>query len=211
MGLVTGWVLGLAGSPWTLVVLVVVLAAGAFVSVLPSQSLVVALAALVTARAFEPLTLARLAALVVAAALGMWAGDVLVQAAARQIDTHAHPLFRSARLDRVRTWVRGRFDAHPVRMLIGGRLIPLGRLATDLVAADAGMRSPVFARLAMPAAVLWGLYAVGIGAAAGLWHGVNAIALAAIAVVVSIALGVVWQWWQVRRTAPAGAVSSPSR
>lgn len=165
------WLLQTAGSPLTFVVVLVVLAVGVVVVFLPSESLVVAVAALLLARPDRDL---RLPLLVVASALGLAAGDLLLYALARRLGRRTrHPgrtpglveRFRR-RLDARTATLRARFSANPWTTMIFARLVPVGRASSDVIAADLAVPVGRFAAYSLVGGLVYGVWCVAVAALA---------------------------------------------
>lgn len=165
------WLLQTAGSPLTFVVVIVVLAVGVVVVFLPSESLVVAVAALLLARPDRDL---RLAVLVVASALGLAAGDLLLYALARRLSRRTRPALAGSglagrfrrRLEARTTTLRARFSANPWTAMVFARLVPAGRASSDVIAADLGVPVGRFTAYSLVGGLVYGVWCVAIAALA---------------------------------------------
>lgn len=131
MGGLQAWLLNSAAGPLVFVLAGVDLALAALLVVLPTQVLLVALATLLLAHGAG---LLGLALLFVAALAGTWAGDLTVYTLARRVPLGRHPWLSRGRIGRARTALRTRFTADPGPVLVGARFLPLGRIATVLLA-----------------------------------------------------------------------------
>lgn len=212
MGDVEQWVLQLVGSPWTYPVVAGVLALGAIVTFLPTQSLVVAVGALIMAR-HEPLSLLSLAA---ATFVGMVVGDLAVYGLARgarrrQADRPRrsrpeHGIGRLlARIERRVGALRGRFRRAPFRTMAVGRFIPTGRTATDLLGGEGTLTTRRFLRYSATAAVAYAVFFVGFAALAGPFADRYPLLVTVSVVVLSIGAGLLIGWIDSRLQARRGA------
>jgi membrane-associated protein len=203
------WLLQTAGSPLTFVVVVAVLAVGVVVVFLPSESLVVAVAALLLARPDRDL---RLPALVVASAVGLAAGDLLLYALARRLRRTRHPEGRSSLVDRFRgrldaraATLRSRFRAHPLTTMIFARLVPVGRASSDVIAAELEVPVRRFAVYSLAGGLVYGVWCVAIAALAYPLvqrHPLESmVGVIVLAVLLSSAVGRLDAWLERRRSA----------
>jgi membrane-associated protein len=198
---VEDWVLHLVGSPWTYPVVAGILAVGAIITFLPTQSLVVAVGALLMAR-HEPLSLLSLAG---ATFVGMVVGDLAVYGLARGArrarkgrpprSGSPHGLGRVvARIERRVGALRGRFRRAPFRTLAIGRFIPTGRTATDLLGGEGTLTTRRFLRYSATAAVAYAAFFVGFAALAGPFADRYPLLVTVLVVVLSIGAGLLIGW-----------------
>lgn len=186
MGAVEQWVVHMVGSPWVFVVVALVLAVGSVAVFLPSQGLVVAVASLLLARGgAAPLV----GALAIVAAGGMVLGDLGLFALARWVHLDQHPWLNRRRVREARESIETRYRAMPTRIAILGRLIPVGRLTTNLIGADSGLGLRRFLIACVTADLVWAAYCVGTAAAFGHWSRQNPFLVTVVAVTASILLG----------------------
>ena len=145
-------------SPWIYLVLFGVAAVDGFFPLVPSESSVIT--AGVFAAAGEP----SLALVIVAAALGAFAGDqvsyALGRAAGPRVYRRADPgSRRRGALDRARTALARRGGM----IIVVARYVPGARTAVTLTAGAVDYRWPRFAGFAALAALTWGTYSALIG------------------------------------------------
>ncbi|KGN31315.1 hypothetical protein N802_04295 [Knoellia sinensis KCTC 19936] len=181
-----------AGAGWLVPVLFVFFAVDGVVPPLPSEGVLVGLAA-VGASTGAP----HWFALFAAGAAGAWVGDNI-----------AYLLGRHARLDRLleRTdrgrralaWARTRFERRGALIVIIGRWVPVGRAAVNLTAGATAFSQKRFAALTVVSGGLWAAWSVGLGTLAGRWVQDNALAAAglgvALALVVAFAVERILRW-----------------
>lgn len=150
----------ISGSPWTYPLLLAVCAGDAVFPLLPSETLIIAAAVLAANDRLN------IALVVVAAAAGALLGDNgaygIGHSGLRRL---ADPLMtRSEKTRRSLAWGREALQHHGVWIIIVARFIPGGRTATTYVAGTVGMPwKPRFLPATAAAAVLWALYASGLG------------------------------------------------
>ncbi len=178
------WLTALALSPWLLPALFVLVVGDAFLVVLPSETVVVALAALAGATGSPPL-----APIVAVAAAGAIVGDALCFAIGRRAGTDRW------RWQRVRP-VRAAIDrAHhavltrPAVLIFTARYVPFARIAVNLTAGASGLPARRFLPLSAAAGVAWALYNTVVGAFFGAVLTELPVLAVAISVVVAITLG----------------------
>lgn len=194
MNAVQAWVLHLAGSPGTFLAVAVVLALGAVATVLPTQSLVVAVGALLLAR---PNPLLPLVALAAATVVGMVAGDLLVYGLALGVLRFGPRTHRpNRRLPRVFRLIeqrmvamRDRFRREPMATIAIGRLVPTGRTATDLLAADVDVPLFRFLRMAALGGAEFAVFCLALASLAGPFVDRYPLAVTVGAVVLSVLVG----------------------
>lgn len=178
------WASALAGSPWIFAVLFLFAAADGIFPPVPSESLVIALAAMAISTGRPNLWLVLLVA-----SLGAFTGDQL----AYQLGTRAHRLrlLRSARGRSAIARAEGTLAARGASVIIAARYVPVGRVAVNMTAGAVRYPRRRFVGLAAVAAVTWSVYVALIGIGAGAWLGGNMPVAVGVGILGGIALGVV--------------------
>ncbi|RHA44132.1 DedA family protein [Cellulomonas rhizosphaerae] len=183
------WALALAGSPWVFVVMYTFATIDGFFPPLPSESLVIALAAM-SASSGEP----NLAILLVVAALGAFTGDQI----AYQIGTRVHVrnlrLLRSKRGQASLDWAEHALDRRGASFIIAARYIPVGRVAVNMSAGALGYPRRRFVVLTAVAAVMWAAYSAAIGIASGAFLQGHPVIAVGVGVVGGVILGFLVDW-----------------
>lgn len=161
------WAEGLAASPWVLVILFAFVAIDAFFPPVPSEPLVIALAALsLSTGSPDPWALAAVAA------VAAFTGDLVAYTIGRRIDVSRLPLMRRRRVQTAFVWADRAFRQRPAPIIIAARYIPVGRVAVNMTAGALRYPRRSFAQLAAIAAVTWAGYSTLVGIGAGMWlHG----------------------------------------
>jgi membrane protein DedA with SNARE-associated domain len=176
-----------AGSPWALLLVLAVTAVDGVLPPVPSESVVIAVAAL-TGPGDGP----RLAALWLLAACGAFAGDQVAYALGRHVVGPRRGRLR--RFPRTTAAVaraeRAVVDRDVVVLLVA-RFVPGGRVAVNMAAGTAGLGRRRFAVLTGLAAVLWSTYSVGLGLGAAQVVGADPVAAAVGGVLLGAVVGVV--------------------
>ncbi|MFE9656669.1 DedA family protein [Micromonospora sp. NPDC006431] len=176
-----------AGSPWVLLVVVIVAAADALVPLAPSESTVIAVAVASAASGHPPLV-----AVVVAAALGAYGGDRLAYGVGRWCGPAM-----TARLQRRRRTRAMAELAHRVMhrrgrtLIVFGRYLPGGRSATAVTAGLVGYPLGRFQRFTALAVTIWAVWATLLGYGGGALFGSNPTLGLALAYTVAATVAVV--------------------
>ncbi len=174
-----------AAAPWVLVVVLLVAVFDALVPPLPSEGLVVALAAISVAAEGPDLVL-----LALAAGVGAFVGDTLTYLVGRRHGTER--LERASRpgIRRLFDRASGTLHRRGAVVVLSARYVPMGRVAVNLTAGATGFPPRRFAGLAGLAAASWAAWSVGVGAAAGRWFEGNPLLGSLAGVGVAVVLGV---------------------
>lgn len=180
----TAFVEAHAAAPWVLVLVALTAAGDALLPPVPSETVVVALAAVSVAASGPNLVL-----LGAAAAAGAFTGDTTVFLLGRRFGTERlarvrRPALRSA-LDRSADTLERRGGL----VVLVARYVPVGRVAVDLTAGATGFAPRRFAALAALAAVSWATWTVAVGALAGHWLDDNPLLGAAAGITIALVLG----------------------
>lgn len=155
---VTELLQGTLDSPWLWLIIFLVAGMDALLPFMPSETAVVALAVLLGSDA------AQLGLLVLVAASGAFAGDVLSHAIGRTAGPGVlRRVQRNERgLERYE-WARTRVERHAATLIVAARYLPGGRVASSL--ATGSLRYPLRRFLFLDAigASVWAVYSVLIG------------------------------------------------
>ncbi|WP_250029593.1 DedA family protein [Paractinoplanes maris] len=147
-----------AASPWILAVVFVVAGLDALVPFMPSESTVLAcgVAAAGTGRP-------HLGLLVLVAAAGAWAGDVLSYRVGRRSTAAVTARLSHRRAVAVHDWVRRLLRSRGGLVIVFARYVPGGRSTTALAAGLVGYPPKRFAWYTAAAVVLWASQAALLG------------------------------------------------
>ncbi|MEY2848552.1 MAG: hypothetical protein RI885_1217 [Actinomycetota bacterium] len=191
MDAITDAALAVAGSPWVYLLVFVLTVLDAFLVVVPSETVVVALGALAQQEG-QPGLLPLAAVAAVAAVLG----DSLTFGVGRLVRgrpgagrTSPRWMLRPRVIRAVR-WATTALDRRAALVLLTARFVPFGRIAVNLTAGATGFRYPRFLALTSIAGVCWALYNVGVGAFFGAVFAGQPVLAVAVSIVVAIGLGV---------------------
>lgn len=195
----------LAASPWLLPALFALVIADAFVVVLPSETLVVALGSLAASTGSPALW-----AVVPVAALGAVIGDSALFGIGRRVGLDRWSWMRRGRLGSALARTRATLRRRPAVLVFTARYIPFARIAVNLTAGASGLEYRRFLPLSVAAGIGWALYNTGVGAAFGALLRDQPLLAVGCSVVVAIALGVaidalVSRWSRRRASTSPGA------
>jgi membrane-associated protein len=178
-------VISLAASPWVYVVVLVLVIVDGFFPPLPSESVIVALAAIGIASGAPSVIF-----LAAVAAAGSVIGDNIAFSIGRRVGTDRFGWMRRPRLARIVDRARAQLDRRAATLIIVARFVPVGRVAVNVVAGATGFSRRRFFTLTIVSGITWALYGVIIGVLVGGWVNHNAILGAAIAIAIALILGV---------------------
>lgn len=179
------WLLGLAESPLVFPLLFLLVVLDAFLVVVPSETAVVALAALAGATGTPSLGV-----LVAVAAVGAIVGDSLCFWIGRRVGIDRWRWQRSPRIAGALSRVRGAVLVRPAVLIFTARYIPFARIAVNLTAGAVGLSYRRFLPLSAAAGVAWALYNAGVGLAFGAILRDNPVLAVVVSVVVAVSLGI---------------------
>ncbi|NUS36820.1 MAG: DedA family protein [Pseudarthrobacter sp.] len=185
MQAINDFILAAAGQPWVLVLVLACCVIDGFFPPVPSESVVVGLAA-VAATADVPN--AGLLALV--AAVGAFAGDNIAYLLGRRVGTRRWAWMRGPRMQSAFRWAGRELRKRPASLILVARFVPIGRVAVNLTAGGTHYPHLRFFALTVLSASLWASYSVAIGLFFGQWFEDNHVLGAAIAIVCAVALGI---------------------
>lgn len=183
---ITAFAIGLASSPWIFPLVFALTVFDAFLVIVPSETVVVALGAL-AASSGNP-NLAVLAPVAAAAAV---LGDTLTFAVGRAIGTHRPGWMSRGRIAAALDWAGRALDRRAVVVLLTARFVPFGRIAVNLTAGMTGFRYPRFLALTAIAGVCWAVYNIAVGAVFGAVFRQWPLLAVGVSIVVAISLGLV--------------------
>jgi len=182
MQAVEAFVLGLAGSPWILLAVTVLATVDGFFPPVPSESIVIAVAALSVSGDAPSLWF-----LVLAAAVGAFCGDLIAYTIGSRVPVENLRVLRGPRGQAALARATRALALRGPVYILSARFIPIGRVAVNMTAGAVGYPRKRFVAVAAIAAVVWGGYSTLMGLGAG--HYLHEHPL--IAVAVGVAGGVV--------------------
>lgn len=180
------WLVSLAASPWLLPALFALVVGDAFLVVLPSETLVVALGALAATTGSPALW-----QVVPVAAAGAVVGDGLCYLIGRRVGPDRWRWQRTPRIaaaiERIRTAVHRR----TALLVFTARYVPFARIAVNLAAGAGRVPLRRYVPLSAAAGLAWASYNVAIGAIVGSMLRDSPFLAIAVSVPVAIVLGLV--------------------
>ena len=183
---ISDFVLGLAGSPWVYLVILVFAAVDAFFPPIPSESAIVALAAFSASSGDPDVVLLGLAAVA-----GALVGDHAAYGVGRWMGTERFAILRRPAAVELIERAETELDKRAASLILTARFIPVGRVAVNVTAGATRFRYRRFAPLAVIAATAWATYCVLVGLLAGSWVKDQPLLGAAGAIVFALLVGVV--------------------
>ncbi|MDP9981619.1 membrane protein DedA with SNARE-associated domain [Pseudarthrobacter oxydans] len=185
MQAINDFILAAAGQPWVLVLVFVCCVIDGFFPPIPSESVVVGLAAVAaTADLPNPVLLAA------TAAAGAFVGDNIAYVIGRGTGTRRWAWMRGHRMQRAFRWAGTELRKRPASLILVARFVPIGRVAVNLTAGATHFPQPRFVGMTGLSAVLWGAYSVAIGLFFGQWFEENHLLGVIVAVICAIGLGI---------------------
>lgn len=181
----SAWIDAVLASPFLLPALFGLVVIDAFLVVIPSETLVVAIGAVAMSTG-SPIVFA---ALPVAAA-GAIVGDTLCFFIGRRLDL-GRVIRRGGRIGRAVARVERTVAERPAVLIFTARYIPFARIAVNLAAGASALPYRRYLPLSAAAGVGWALYNVGIGALAGAALRDQPLLAVAISVPIAITVGLI--------------------
>ncbi|AKU15246.1 DedA family protein [Luteipulveratus mongoliensis] len=197
-------ILDLAGQPWVYAVVAALAALDAFIPPLPSESAIVALAALGTSGGVN------LWLLGIVGALGALLGDTTAYAIGRRLGTDRFAWQRKPRVARTIVWAGRELERRGGLLIFTARYVPIGRVAVMLSAGATGMPVRRFLTYAFIGCTAWSAWSVLVGSVAGKVLGDNPLLAAGVGIGIALAVGLLVDRLASRRR-PAAEKSDDSR
>lgn len=185
MQAINDFILAAAGQPWVLFLVFACCVIDGFFPPVPSESVVVGLAAVAaTADVPNPVLL------IVVAAAGAFSGDNIAYLMGRATGTTRWKWMRGHRAQRAFGWAARELRKRPASLIMVARFVPIGRVAVNLTAGATNYAQSYFVGLTVLSAVLWSSYSVAVGLFFGQWFDDNHLLGATIAIICAIVLGI---------------------
>ncbi len=173
-------------SPWLYAVLFAVTVIDGFFPPVPSETVLVAAAAVAASTGDGNILL-----LGAVAALGAAIGDNIAFLIGRRLGTTRFAWMRRPRVAAAFAYAQRALDRRSATLILGARYIPIGRVAVNMSAGALGFPWRRFLPLSLIAGVSWSVFSLAIGLLAGAWLHDQPVLSAAIGVVVALIVGVV--------------------
>ncbi|WP_307844599.1 DedA family protein [Actinotalea solisilvae] len=191
------WVVAMAATPWVFVALYCFATIDGFFPPIPSESVVIALAATSMASGHPNFWV-----LGAVAAAGAFTGDQIAYSIGRRVPVRDLRIMRGRRAQQALTWADKALAERGAAFIIAARYVPIGRVAVNMTAGAVGFSRLRFTALAAIAAVTWSIYSVLLGIGAGVWLKEHTLVAVAVGVVGGLLLGLIIDpviSWFVRR------------
>jgi len=173
-----------AAAPWVLAVVLLIAVGDALFPPVPSEGVVVALAAVAVAGHGPHLVL-----LALVAAVGAFLGDVLTFVVGRRYGPQRLQRVTRPRARRLLERSTTTLERRGALVVLTARYVPMGRVAVNLTAGATGFPARRFAGLAAIAATTWATWSVAVGALAGRWLDGNPLLGSVLGIGLALVLG----------------------
>lgn len=183
------WAIALAGSPWVFIITYLLCLIDGFFPPVPSESVVIALAALAVSAGTPNLWLVG-----IAAALGAFSGDQIAYAIGRKLDLPNSRLARTPRGGRMIAAAGRSLRRRGALYIFAARYVPIGRVAVNMTAGSIRYDHRRFVVLTCFSAITWSIYSIALGLSAGAWFENHPIVAMIVGVVLGVAIGIAVEW-----------------
>ncbi len=198
------WAEGFVATPWIFLVVYLFATVDGFFPPIPSESLVIAMAAL-WASTGQP----NIAGILVVATAGAFTGDQITYQVGRLVKIRRLGWVRGARAQAVLHWAEQALARRGAAFIIAARYIPVGRVAVNVIAGALRYPRRRFLAIDMVASAMWAVYSAAIGLVAGKVLGDYPLAAVLVGVCGGVVIGIVVDWVLQRFTAPRPAGTPP--
>lgn len=171
-------------SPWSLVLMSLLVVGDAFFVMVPGEVAVTALGAIAVTTGSPPLW-----AVVLCAAVAATVGDACCYLIGRSVGTQRWRWMRVPRVQQALAWARRRLDGGMATVLFTARFVPFARLAINLVAGASRIPPSRYLALVALAATGWALYQAAVGAAVAAILPGGPLVAVPVSIVLAIGLG----------------------
>lgn len=173
-------------SPWLYLVLFAVTVIDGFFPPVPSETVLVAAAAVAASTGDGDLLLLGLVA-----AVGAAIGDNLAFLIGRRLGTSRFAWMRRPRVVTAFAYAQRALDRRSATLILGARYIPVGRVAVNMSAGALGFPWRRFLPLSLIAGASWSVFSLAIGLLAGAWIKDQPLLSALLGIGVALVIGVV--------------------
>ncbi|MFD5225641.1 DedA family protein [Microbacterium sp. NPDC058342] len=186
MDIINDLILQAVASPWIPLILFAVAVIDGFFPPIPSETVLVAAAAVSVSAGGVNIVL-----LCLAGALGAMIGDNIAYALGRAIGTERFRWMRRPRAAAAFEAARRALSRGGAGLILGARYVPVGRVAVNMSAGALDYPWRRFLPLSLLGGVTWAAYSAGIGLLAGQWVKDQPMLSAVIGVGLALAIGIV--------------------
>lgn len=173
-------------SPWLYLVLFAVTIIDGFFPPVPSETVLVAAAAVAASTGDGNLLLLGLVA-----AVGAAIGDNIAFAIGLRMGTTRFAWMRRPRVAATFAYAQTALERRSATLILGARYIPVGRVAVNMSAGALAFPWRRFLPLSLVAGLSWSIFSLGIGLLAGAWIKDQPLLSAGLGIVVALVIGVV--------------------
>ncbi|MCT1477380.1 DedA family protein [Microbacterium sp. p3-SID336] len=173
-------------SPWLYLVLFAVTVIDGFFPPVPSETVLVAAAAVAASTGDGNLLL-----LGAVAAIGAAIGDNIAFLIGRRLGTTRFAWMRRPRVAAAFAYAQLALDRRSATLILGARYIPVGRVAVNMSAGALGFAWRRFLPLSLIAGLSWSVFSIAIGLLAGAWIEDQPLLSAGIAIALALVIGVI--------------------
>lgn len=173
-------------SPWLYLVLFAVTIIDGFFPPVPSETVLVAAAAVTASTGDGNLLLLGLVA-----AIGAAIGDNIAFAIGRRVGTSRFAWMRRPRIAATFAYAQTALDRRSATLILGARYIPVGRVAVNMSAGALDFAWRRFLPLSLIAGLSWSAFSLGIGLLAGAWITDQPLLSAGLGIGIALVIGVV--------------------
>ncbi|CAH0141848.1 putative membrane protein Rv2637 [Microbacterium oxydans] len=173
-------------SPWLYLVLFIVTVIDGFFPPVPSETVLVAAAAVATSAGGANLVL-----LGVIAAIGAAIGDNIAFLIGRSVGTTRFAWMRRRRVVAAFTAAQRSLEHRSAVLILGARYIPVGRVAVNMSAGALGFPWRRFVPLSIVGGTSWAVFSLAIGLLAGAWLKDQPLMSAGLGIVIALLVGLV--------------------
>lgn len=184
--LLTDLVLQAVASPWLYAAMFALALVDGFFPPIPSETVLVAAAAVAASTGSPDLLL-----LGASAAVGAMVGDNVAFAIGRRTGTARFTWMKRPRVAAGLAWARSTLRRRGSGLILGARFIPVGRVAVNLSAGALSYPWSRFAALTVAAGLCWAAYSIAIGLLAGAWLHDQPLLGALLGIVIALGIGLV--------------------
>ncbi|MBO0979200.1 DedA family protein [Microbacterium sp. SD291] len=175
-----------ASSPWLYLVMFATAVIDGFFPPIPSETVLVAAAAVAASSGDANIVL-----LCAMAALGAVIGDNIAYAIGRSVGVRRWAWMRRPRVAAAVQRAQRTLEHRGAPLIIGARYIPVGRVAVNMSAGALRYPWRRFLPLSIVAAVTWAAYSAGIGVIAGSWIEDQPLLSAVLGIAFALVIGLV--------------------
>lgn len=205
MDIINDLILQAAASPWLYLVMFATAVIDGFFPPIPSETVLVAAAAVAASTGETNVPL-----LIAVAALGAMIGDNIAYAIGRSVGTTRFAWMRRPRVAAAFERAQRTLAGNGAGLILGARYIPVGRVAVNMSAGALGYSWQRFLPLSLVGGLTWAIYSALIGLLAGHWLTDQPLLSAAFGVVFALVIGLIIDRIAAARRRRAAALTDPT-